>query len=150
MFICGMMKIGRGLLALLLVMALMATSMPLNAVAQSSSGTSGTPDKVELLYFHRTDRCQSCNNAEQYARDTLSTYFPDDVRSGKLSIQSIDYQKDKAMADKYGVKMQGLKLRAIKGGHETVTDLPEIWAYVKDRDGYMNYLRNALDDVLGR
>lgn len=147
---CGMMKIGRGLLALLLVGAVMATSMALNAVAQSSSSASGAPEKIELLYFHRTDRCQSCNNAEQYARDTLNAYFPDELRSGKLSIQSIDYQKDKTMADKYGVNMQGLKLRIVNGGQETIKDLPELWTYVRDRSGYMDYLRNALDDALGR
>ncbi len=145
-----MMKIGRGLLALLLVMAVLATPMALPAVAQTSSSASGAPDKIELLYFHRTDRCPSCNNAEQYARDTLGAYYPEELKSGTLSIRSIDYQKDKAMADKYGVKMQGLKLVITKGGHAAIKDLSEIWAYVRDRDAYMRYLKDALNRELGR
>lgn len=115
-----------------------------------SLDVSSTPDRIELLYFHRTDRCISCNNAEQYARDTLNAYYPDELKSGKLSIQSIDYQKDKAMAEKYNVKVQGLKLRITKGGQETVRDVPEIWVYVKDKNAYMNYLKSVLDKELGK
>jgi hypothetical protein len=138
-----MMKIGRGLLALILVAAAMAAlSLP---VVRSSS-----TDGIELLYFHRTDRCQSCNNAEQYARDTLNTNFPDQLKSGTLSIQSIDYQKDRAMAEKYGVNMQGLKLKITKNGQETVKDVSEIWAYVRDKNAYMSYLQDVLNKELGR
>jgi len=138
-----MMKIGRGLLALMLVAAAMASvAVP---AAQASSA-----DGIELLYFHRTDRCQSCNNAEQYARDTLSTYFPDEVKSGVLSIRSVDYQKDRAMAEKYGVNMQGLKLRITENGQETVKDVSEIWAYVRDKSAYMSHLRGVLSKELGR
>jgi hypothetical protein len=105
-------------------------------------------DSVQLLYFHRTERCISCNNAEQYARDTLDKYFSNDVKSGKVSIQSIDYQTDKAMAEKYDVKMQGLKLLVTRNGQQTVKDVPEIWAYIKDKDAYMNYLKGVLDKEL--
>jgi hypothetical protein len=145
-----MMKIGRGLLALSLVIAFMASCMAMHSAAQLSSGASSIPDKVVLLYFHRTERCQSCNNAEQFARETLNTYFPDEVRSGKLSIQSIDYQKDTEMAMKYNVKMQGLKLVEIRNGQETVRDVPEVWTYVRDKNAYMNYLRDLLNKELGR
>lgn len=127
-----------------------AMMLPSFGNAQKSLEASAAPDSIDLLYFHRTDRCQSCNNAEQFARDTLTAYFADDLKSGKLTIKSIDYQKDKTMAEKYGAKMQGLKLRIMKGGQETVKDLPELWAYVKDKDTYMGYLKNALDKELGK
>jgi hypothetical protein len=144
------MKIGRGLLAILLLAAFMASYVAIHTAAQATSGTSGAPDRIVLLYFHRTERCVSCNNAEQYARDTLSTYFPEEVKSGKLSIQSIDYQKDTEMAKKYNVNMQGLKLVEYRGGQETVKDVPEIWAYVRDKNAYESYLRDLLNKELGR
>jgi peroxiredoxin len=135
-------------------MALLLLASVLPAISSDTvSGTStmsSAPERIELLYFHRTDRCVSCNNAEQYARDTLNTYFPDEVKSGKLSIQSIDYQKDTEMAKKYNVNMQGLKLVEYRGGQETVKDVSEIWAYVRDKNAYMSYLRDALNKELGR
>jgi hypothetical protein len=135
-------------------MALLLLASILPAISSDTvSGTStmsSAPERIELLYFHRTDRCVSCNNAEQYARDTLNTYFPDEVKSGKLSIQSIDYQKDTEMAKKYNVNVQGLKLVEYRGGQETVKDVSEIWAYVRDKNAYMSYLRDALNKELGR
>ncbi len=119
------------------------------AVKGSVNVTAG-PDKVELLYFHRTQRCVSCNNAEQYTRDTLNKYYPDELQSGRLSIQSIDYQQDKAMAEKYNVKVQGLKIVTTRGGQVNVKDVPEIWTYVQDRDAFMNFLKSVLDKELGK
>ncbi len=132
-----------------LALLLLASMMPVIS-SEGLSGSSGTPDKIVLLYFHRTQRCMTCNNAEQYARDTLNTYFPDDVKSGLLSIQSIDYQQDSGMAKKYNVNMQGLKLVEYRGGQETVKDVPEIWAYVRDKVAYENYLKDLLNKELGR
>jgi hypothetical protein len=139
------------LLAVIPVLALLLLASIMPAISSDGvSGSSGAPDKVVLLYFHRTERCVSCNNAEQYARDTLNTYFPDDVKSGLLSIQSIGYQKDTAMAKKYNVNVQGLKLVEYRGGQETVKDVPEVWTYVRDKNAYMNYLRDLLNKELGR
>jgi hypothetical protein len=92
----------------------------------------------------------SCNNAEQYTRDTLNKYYPDELQSGRLSIQSIDYQQDKAMAEKYNVKVQGLKIVTTRGGQVAVKDVPEIWTYVKDRDAFVNFLKSVLDKELGK
>ena len=109
-----------------------------------------SPDKVELLYFHRTQRCVSCNDAEQYTRDTLDKYYANELQSGQISIQSIDYQLDKAMAEKYNVKVQGLKIITTRGGQRNIKDVPEIWTYVKDRDAFMNFLKSVLDKELGK
>ncbi len=135
-----------------LVLLLLASVMPAvssNVVSGQSSAT-GSPEKIQLLFFHRTSRCPTCINAEQYARDTLDTYYPADLKSGVLSIQSIDYQKDTEMAKKYNVNMNDLKLVITKNGQETVKDLPEIWTYVNDRNAYMNYLKGVLEQELGR
>jgi hypothetical protein len=119
------------------------------AVKGSVNVTTG-PDKAELLYFHRTDRCLSCNNAEQFTRDTLDKYYADELQSGRLSLQSIDYQKDRAMAEKYNVKIQGLKIVTTQGGQVNVKDVPEIWTYVKDKAAFMSFLKSVLDKGLSK
>jgi len=106
------------------------------------------PDKVELLYFHRTDRCVSCNNAEQYTRDTLDKYYAEEMRSGQVSLQSIDYQTDRAMAEKHNVKVQGLKIVSTHGGQSNIKDIPEIWSYVGDRDAFIGFLKSVIDKEL--
>lgn len=141
-----MSRRGWNLIIALAVATLLVTPCVVPIVAAQGAGA----DNIQLLYFHRTERCQSCNNAEQFARETLDTYYPDEVKAGKLAIQSIDYQQDKAMAEKYGVKMQGLKMLITKDGQETVKDVPELWALVKDKSACIGCLKSALDKELGR
>jgi len=119
------------------------------AAVKGSVNVTGWPDNVELLYFHRTDRCTSCNNAEQYSRDTLDQFYADELRSGRLSLQSIDYQKDRAMAEKYNVKVQGLKIVTTRSGQTDVLDVPGIWAYVGDRGAFMGFLKSVIDKEMG-
>jgi len=141
------------LLVIIPVLALLLSVSVLPAIssngASSSASISGSQEKIQLLFFHRTSRCTTCVNAEQFARDTLNTYFPEEMKSGALSIQSIDYQKEPEMAKKYNVNMNDLKLIITKNGQETVKDMPEIWTYVDDRNAYMNYLKGVLDKDLG-
>ena len=141
------------LLVIIPVLALLLSVSVLPAIssngASSSVSISGSQENIQLLFFHRTSRCPTCINAEQYARDTLNTYYPEEMKSGTLSIQSIDYQKEPDMAKKYNVNMNDLKLIITKNGQETVKDMPEIWTYVDDRNAYMNYLKGVLDKELG-
>ncbi len=118
--------------------------------AYSSAEGAGGADSVQLLYFHRTQRCVSCNNAEQYSRETLDRYFADEVKSGKITMQSIDYQQDKAMAEKYNVNMQGLKMVTTQNGQQTVKDVPEVWALVRDKEGCIGCLKGVIDAALGK
>jgi hypothetical protein len=135
--------------ALLVITACYPILTSLRGNAGAETGSSGA-DNIQLLYFHRTQRCVSCNNAEAYARETLDRYFAPELSSGKLSIQSIDYQTDKAMAEKYNVKMQGLKLLITRGGQQTVKDVPEVWALVRDKEACIGCLRDTLNKELGK
>ncbi len=140
------------LIALVLALLLIASALPAigGDTLSSSSSTSGAPEHITLLFFHRTSRCSTCVNAEQYARDTLDTYFPAELKSGVISMQVYDYQKDTEMAKKYNANMNSLKLAITKNGQETVRDVPEIWTYVSDRNAYMSYLKGVIDKELGR
>ncbi|OPY29606.1 MAG: hypothetical protein A4E28_00778 [Methanocella sp. PtaU1.Bin125] len=119
-----------------------------DVVIKGSVNVTTEPDRVELLYFHRTERCVSCNNAEQYTRDTLDKYYAEEMRSGQLSLQSIDYQQDRETADKYNVKVQGLKVVSTHNGQTNIKDIPEIWTYVGDKDAFMGFLKSVIDKEL--
>ncbi len=136
-------------IATAIALLVVATCYPAVYSISASAAGDGGADNIQLLYFHRTQRCVSCNNAEQYARDTLDRYFADDLKSGKITMQSIDYQKDKAMADQYKVNMQGLKMVTTKNGQQTVKDVPEVWALVRDKEACISCLKGVLDKEMG-
>ncbi len=136
-------------IALLVITACYPILTSLHGVAGAETGGNGA-DNIQLLYFHRTQRCVSCNNAEAYARETMDRYFADEMNSGKIAIRSIDYQTDKAMAEKYNVKMQGLKMVITRNGQQTVKDVPEVWAFVRDKETCIGCLKDTLNKELGK
>ena len=100
--------------------------------------SSAAGDGARAIYSYCTSTGRSAAyhaiTQREYARETLDRYFADDLYCReRLAIQSVDYQKDKAMADKYHVNMQGLKMVTTKNGQETVKDVPEVWALVRDK-----------------
>lgn len=137
-------------IALLVTVLLLAVAGTLSLQADHSALAASGPDRVDALYFHRTERCPTCNQVEKLARETLDANFADDLKSGKVTFQSLDYQTDKAMADKYKVKMQGLKLRVIEGGNERVVEVPELWMYAHDPLQFNKALTDAINKALGR
>jgi hypothetical protein len=54
------------------------------------------------------------------------------------------------MAEKYNVKMQGLKMVVTRDGQQAVKDVPEVWALVRDKEACIGCLKSAIEKELGR
>ncbi len=52
----------------------------------------GTASHVDVVYFHRSVRCEACLNAENYTRETLAKYFAPQMQSGLISLQVLDME----------------------------------------------------------
>ena len=74
------------------------------ATPPTSNNSSGPADRVDVVYFHRTQQCYSCRYAEEGTRYTVENYFGDELATGKLTFQSLDVQdsKNAAIVEKYG------------------------------------------------
>ena len=72
-------------------------------------------DKIEAYYFHFTSRCFTCRNVEATAKEAIETLYPELVKNGKISFQSVnlDDKSNKALAEKLNV--YGLTLLIVKG-----------------------------------
>jgi hypothetical protein len=49
---------------------------------------------VEVLYFHRTNRCHTCLSIEKVTSDMLNKDYAREIKSGDILFTSIDYQVD--------------------------------------------------------
>lgn len=84
-----------------------------SAKANETTGNSG--DKIEAYYFHFTARCITCRTVEAKAKENIETLYPELVKQGKISFQSVNLD-DKAnlpLAKKFGVG--GQMLLVVKG-----------------------------------
>jgi hypothetical protein len=80
---------------------------------------------VEINYFHRTERCKTCNSIEANIEKVIKANYADEIELGELVFTSIDYQAEEvdAKVEKYEVDAPTLVITRIKKGKETTKDL---------------------------
>ncbi len=118
-------------------------SLPINV-------SSGPADRVDVVYFHGTQRCHTCLYAEEQTRYTLETYFADELASGKVTFQSINVQ-DEANADivkKYGAYALQLFINTVKDGTDHIKEVTDIWLAIDNDKAFDEVVKSAVEKSL--
>lgn len=81
--------------------------------------------KIEVLDFHSTHRCMTCNAIEANTKYTLNTYFSEELKEDKITFQviNVDEKENEKIAEKFEASGTALILNVIKNGKETQIDL---------------------------
>jgi len=60
---------------------------------------------VEVLYFHRTIRCHTCETIDSTAKAFIAKEYKKEIASGDITFTSIDFQveKENALVKKYSI-----------------------------------------------
>ncbi|WP_218646025.1 nitrophenyl compound nitroreductase subunit ArsF family protein [Winogradskyella helgolandensis] len=107
--------------------------------------------KIEVMDFHSTHRCMTCNAIEANTRFTLDTYFSDELQTDKISfaVINVDEEKNEKLAEKFEASGTALILNVIKNGKETTIDLTE-FAFMNgtDQDAFSKGLKTKIDTQL--
>jgi hypothetical protein len=100
-----------------------------DAVSPQSNQSVVPSDKVEVVYFHRSRRCEACTYAEKRTSYIVKTYFQDEMASGKLTfgIYDIEDNDNAALAKKFGAIGSQLFINSIKDGIDHIRYVDEIW-----------------------
>lgn len=66
--------------------------------------------KVEVYYFHFSRRCATCLNVEKVARESVEALYPEQVKNGEITFQSInlDEKEGETIGKKYKIEGQTL------------------------------------------
>lgn len=82
---------------------------------------------VEIYYFHRTDRCATCNAIEESVIKTVEKNYKKDVEKGRLIFKSINFetQTESDLVKKYEIESPTLLIIYNKKGEKKLTDLTE-------------------------
>ncbi len=118
------------------------TSPNLEKTAPSNT----TVEKVEVYHFHGAQQCYSCKTVGAYAEETVNLFYQDEIRSGKIVFQSINYDlpENKELAARYGVGGSSLWIGVYdsQGFHpEQNTD---VWLKINNKDDYLLYLKSFI------
>jgi len=112
--------------------------------------TNGT-NMVEVVYFHRTQRCYSCRYAGDTTEYAVETYFAKELANGKLVFKMLNLQ-DPANADivkKYGAYTSSLFINEIKDGTDNIKAVTNIWLLIGKDEAFVNLIRSEIESVLG-
>ena len=108
-------------------------------------------DKIEVIDFHSTHRCITCNAIEMHTRYTLKKYFADELKSGKITFQVINVDKEKnyKLAEKFEASGTSLFMNVIAKEKETKIDLTQ-FAFMKGREKneFMTGLKEKIEKEL--
>jgi hypothetical protein len=97
------------LLSLVLFMVLGGTSCNAQNTKKQDVKAIST-GKVEVIYFHFTRRCMTCNAVETEAKKAVEVMYPKLVKAGTITFKSInlDDASSKTAAEKWGAEGQAL------------------------------------------
>lgn len=126
-------------------------SLPSRTIAKLGALPSGVADHVQVAFFHRTQRCASCVEAERLTRKTLNAYFADQIQNGKMSLVVADVQSpaNAGLVRSYGATGSELFLGIVKKGTVYVYPVGEIWLVVGNESRFMATLREIIDTASG-
>ena len=107
---------------------------------------------MDVIYFHRPQRCVTCLCFEERIRSVMGTHFREELESGTLTLQVLDLgdRKNEALAEKYVVVGSQLFIVAVRDGAESVRDVQEIWSWdcLGDREGFDEAIRSCVARTL--
>jgi len=124
---------------------------PTRMVGDVSVLPRGVVSHVDVVYFHRTQRCTACQNAGRYTRETVETYFANHLQRGVMSFRELDVEKpgNAAVARKYDASGSSLYLGVLMNGVEYLCPVEDIWFYTNSKSLFLSFLQKTLAPFVG-
>ena len=121
------------------------------AVPDTGAVKEVVPDRVAVLYFHRTIRCSNCLKFESYTEEAIRAAFPDELGEGVLEWKVLDYEEpgNEHLVDDYCITESSVIVVEFRDGEEqSWANLDAIWGFVKDRPTFLSYIQNEVGSRL--
>lgn len=109
-------------------------------------------DRVEVFMFHATSRCATCMAIGQLTGATVNEYFSDELQSGKIEFKevNVDLPENKELAEKFQASGSSLKINAIYDNKDHISEDITVWRLASNDVQFKNYLKDKLDNILGK
>ena len=120
--------------------------------AADTSAVAASSAKLEVLYFHSTNRCVTCNAVENNAKKLLEEKYKTELDNGTIKFTSynVDDEVNKPLAEKYQISFSTLLIVNKAGAEEVKTDFTDIaFQYARtDPEKYAELLTTEIDKNL--
>lgn len=105
-------------------------------------------DKVEVIYFHLTRRCVTCQAVETVSGDAVHELYAEEIKEGKVIFRSLNIEDEATEAEAERLKATGQCLLIVSG--ETRIDLTaDAFMYARNNpEKLREELKKAIDPLL--
>jgi len=133
--------------ALTLVSSLMAASV-------SADETKKPPkDRVVVMYFHRTQRCPTCQKMGSYTEEAIKTGFAKQLKDRTVELHFINFEDEKNAAFAKAYKVTGpalIEARVADGKVAEFKNLADIWKHAGDKTVFVKYVQDEVKAYLAK
>jgi hypothetical protein len=114
------------------------------------------PERVDVVYFHSSQRCKTCLYIEQRVVYVIETYFQDEIDSGQLifKILNLGDKENTSMITKYNAVSSQLYLNIVLDEIDHIKHVKEVWFkdYLRDEKLFdevvKGYIKRSLNGEL--
>ncbi|NTW33206.1 MAG: hypothetical protein HGB12_11390 [Bacteroidetes bacterium] len=107
--------------------------------------------KLKVLYFHITNRCNTCRSIEANVRKTINDNFKTELESGiiELDIINCELPENKTISEKYQAYGATLALTKINDSNEKIEDITNFaFAKIHDENVFVSELKSKIETLL--
>lgn len=117
-----------------------------------SDAFSAEPEhRVVARYFHRTQRCPTCQKISALIEEAVQASFADDLKSGKVKLQMVDYQNagNREVTETYRISDPMLVILDVRDGKVAQwKSAPKVWALFAKKDAFLKYVQDEMHAYL--
>jgi hypothetical protein len=104
--------------------------------------------KIEVVDFHSTNRCYTCNVIETYAKKTVETYFADKSNISFV-VYNVDEPKNKPLSQEFKAFGSSLFLKVTKNGNSEIVNISQFaFMNARNEDRFMAGLKQQIEKYL--
>jgi len=120
-------------------------------VAPTIKPSPAASNYVELVYFHRTQRCYSCQYAGDGTEYVVRNYFANELASGKLVFKLVDVQKKEnaSIVERYGAFGSSLFINEVVNGVDHIEPVTDIWYVLGNDQKFIQVVKDVIEKHLG-
>jgi hypothetical protein len=140
------MKRSTAILAIIAALPLAGT-----LVSEAARAADAPKDRVVVMYFHRTQRCPTCQKMGSYTEEAIKNGFAKELAAGKVALHFIDFQDKKNAAFTQAYEITGPTLLVAKASGEKVVELKnlsDMWTKVRDKGEFLEYVQTNVKAYL--
>jgi hypothetical protein len=137
------------------IIILFSLLLSLQGLAQTNGDTvisnNSQKLKVKVLYFHITNRCNTCRSIEAAVRKTISDNFKTELDSGiiELDIINCELPENKVISEKYQAYGATLAVTKMDGTKEQTEDLTNFaFSKIHDEAVFIEELKSKIQELL--